>query len=227
MARPFVYINMASTVDGKITSAEREYPRFTSAADRVEMDRLRAMADALLVGAGTLRADNPSLAVRTPEMRLHRCALGKPEGLTRVVVTAGGRLDPAGRFFDLDDGPGERIVATTRALPVDARATLSAHAAIWECGDDRVDLRSLLQRLHAHGVRRLLCEGGAQLNWSLVEADLVDELHLTVAPSLLGGSDAPTIVEGTGFTMKRQRRLRLVDVRRVGDELYCRYRIRR
>jgi 2,5-diamino-6-(ribosylamino)-4(3H)-pyrimidinone 5'-phosphate reductase len=227
MPRPFVYINMAATVDGKITSAQREYPRFTSPADRVEMDRLRANADALLVGAGTLRADNPSLGVRTPEMRTHRLAIGKPAELTRITVTASGRLDAAGRFFSLEDGPGERIVATPRNLPTEARNALPDHATVWECGDDSVSLAALLQRLHEHGIRRLLCEGGAQLNWSLIEADLVDELHLTIAPSLLGGSAAPTIVEGAGFSMKQQRRLRLVNVTQIGDELYCRYRLRR
>lgn len=227
MPRPFVYINMASTVDGKITSAQREYPHFSSPADRVEMDRLRAMADALLVGAGTLRADNPSLGVRTPEMRTHRQALGKPAELTRIVVTASGRLDPASRFFSEKDGPGERIVATTAKLPADARKALPDSAVFLECGDDNVDLKSLLEQLHARGIRRLLCEGGAELNWAMLEADLIDELHLTLAPSLLGGATAPTIVAGPGFTMEQQRRLRLVNLRQIGDELYCRYRVRR
>ena len=93
MKRPFVYINMAMTADGKITSAYGEYPRFTSSYDSKNMDRLRARADALLVGAGTIRADNPILRVRDAGMREHRRELGKPEGLMKVLVTAGAEID--------------------------------------------------------------------------------------------------------------------------------------
>ena len=87
MERPFVYVNMAASVDGKITSATREYPRFTSAHDRETMDRLRAEADAILVGAGTARADDPLLHVRTDEMRNYRRSLGRPEALDRVLAS--------------------------------------------------------------------------------------------------------------------------------------------
>src|SRR5262245_12686439 len=99
MSRPFVSINMAMTADGKITSALREEPDFTSRLDKTTMDRLRAEADAVLVGAGTLRADDPALHVRDPEMQAHRRALGKPEGLVNVVVTRSLAIDPASRFF--------------------------------------------------------------------------------------------------------------------------------
>ena len=222
MARPFVYINMAMTADGKITSAAREYPRFTSARDREEMDRLRAEADAMLLGAGTARSDDPSWEVRSASMREHRRALGKPAGLTRVLVTASARLDAASRFFDDTDG-SDRIIATVEAAPAERLAPLEGRAEIWRCGRERVDLSELLHRLGARGVGRVLCEGGAELNWGLVEADLVDEFHVTLAPALLGGSEAPTPVGGRGLAMAGARRLRLEEVRRLGDELFCRF----
>jgi 2,5-diamino-6-(ribosylamino)-4(3H)-pyrimidinone 5'-phosphate reductase len=222
MDRPYVFINMAMTVDGKITSARREYPKFTTRFDRKSMDRLRAQADALLVGAGTMRADNPSLAVRDPEMRQYRQRLGLPAGLIRVLVTASAKLPGDSRFFGEDDD-APRIIATVEAAPANDVAALEKQAEIWRVGRRRVDLAELLRRLHERGVRRLLCEGGGRLNWQLFRDDLVDELFVTVAPSLLGGRDAPTLLEGEGFAMADQRRLRLIDMHREGDELYCRY----
>lgn len=226
MDRPFVFINMAATADGKITSARREYPRFASANDRARMDRLRAAADAVLLGAGTLRADDPALHVRSEPARRQRAALGKPPGLLRVLVTASGRIDAASRFFDDPDGGGS-IVATVEDADREALAALAGRAELWRLGRGHVDLAELLRRLRARGVERLLVEGGGELNWAFVRDGLVDELYLTVAPTLLGGSEAPTLLEGEGFAMADRVRLALVSAERDGDELFCRYRVRR
>jgi len=99
-------------------------------------------------------------------------------------------------------------------------------AEIWRVGrGGRVDLPELLARLRATGVERLLAEGGGGLNWDLVERDLVDELYITIAPCLLGGRDAPTLLEGKGFGMGARVRLRLGTVERHDDELYCRFEV--
>lgn len=222
MNRPFVYINMAMTADGKITSALREEPAFTSARDKQTMDRLRAEADAVLVGAGTLRADDPALAVRDAEMQAHRRALGKPDGLVNVLVTKSAAIDPASRFFGAAE-KSDRIVATVTDAPADRVARLSAVAEVWAVGAGSVDLRELLARLAARGIGRLLVEGGGELNWGFVRDDLFDELYVTVAPALLGGRDAPTLCEGEGLRMAGLRRLRLVSAEVVDDEIFCRY----
>ena len=99
----------------------------------------------------------------------------------------------------------------------------SSRAEVWKVGRKQVDLPELLRRLKQRGVDRLLAEGGGELNWALVRKDLVDELYVTVAPVLLGGRDAPTLLGGAGLPMNDQLRLRLVDVDRQGDELFCRY----
>jgi 2,5-diamino-6-(ribosylamino)-4(3H)-pyrimidinone 5'-phosphate reductase len=221
--RPFVYINMAMTADGKITSAAREYPKFTSAHDKKTMDRLRAEADAVLVGAGTLRADDPPLNVRDAEMREYRRSLGKPEDLARVAVTSSLDLDPGLRFFR--EGSGSRIVATVEDAPEERSRPLTAVAEVWRVGRGRVDLAELLARLRARGVERLLVEGGGELNWELVEQDLLDELYVTIAPCLLGGREAPTLLEGTGLAMGARVSLRLAAFDRHGDELYCRFQV--
>ncbi len=227
MDRPFVYVNMAMTVDGKITSSAGEHPRFTSQLDRGRMDRLRAQADALLLGAGTARADNPAWHVRTESMREYRRSLGKPEALLRVLVTRSGSIDPASRFFDDSHGAAERIVVTVEEAPRDRLAALESRAEVWKIGRGRVDLGQLLGQLASRGVERLLVEGGGDLNWDLFSGDLVDELHVTIAPALLGGRSAPTLLEGEGFPMELRRRLRLEELVREGDELFCRYAVER
>lgn len=217
-----VYVNMAMTADGKITSARREEPKFTSRLDKKTMDRLRAEADAVLVGAGTLRADDPPLGVRDPEMKAYRASLGKPDSLLNVLVTASAAVDPDLRFFT--DSPGaERIVATVEDAPADRLERLASRATVWKIGRGRVDLGALVERLASHGVERLLVEGGGELNWGFFERDLVDEIFVTLAPAILGGREAPTLCEGTGFAMAARRRLRLVSHEAVEGEIFCRY----
>lgn len=223
--RPFVFVNMATTVDGKITSAGREHPAFASPGDRVRMDRLRAAADALLVGAGTVRSDNPAWHVRTRTLRERCISEGRPGGPHRVLVSASARVPADSRFFDARHG-GQSILVTTRGTPQDRLDPFAGRAEIWRFGEERVDLAGMLGALHERGIRRVLVEGGAELNWALFELDLVDELYVTVSPTLLGGSDAPTLLGGTGWAMDAQRRLRLLYLEREGDELYLRYSVR-
>jgi 2,5-diamino-6-(ribosylamino)-4(3H)-pyrimidinone 5'-phosphate reductase len=222
MDRPFVSINMAMTADGKITSALREEPAFASRYDKKMMDRLRAEADAILVGAGTMRADDPPLAVRDPEMKAHRRALLKPDGLVNILVTASAAVDPRSRFF-AGRAVSECIIATVIDAPDDRIASLRAVAEVWTAGRGRVDLRELLSRLKARGIERLLVEGGGETNWGFVRDDLFDELYVTIAPALLGGRSAPTPFEGEGLTMADQRRLRLMSVDVKDGEIFCHY----
>ena len=223
--RPFVYVNMAMTVDGKITSAAREYPTFTSGHDKKTMDRMRAEADAILIGAGTLRADDPPMSIRDSKMREYRRSRGKPDELLTVAVSVSLDLDPASRFFH--PPASHRIVATTEQAPDDRVRRLSEVAEVWKLGREQVDLAAVLDRLRERGVERLLVEGGGELNWTFVRSGLVDELHVTLAPCLLGGRAAPTLLEGDGLTMDSRVRLRLLSVDRHDDELYCRYEVLR
>jgi 2,5-diamino-6-(ribosylamino)-4(3H)-pyrimidinone 5'-phosphate reductase len=221
MNRPFVYVNMAMTVDGKITSTGREYPKFSSRHDKRTMDHLRAEADAVLIGAGTLRADDPPLQVRDPEMQAYRRSLGKPDTLLNVVVTASVEIDPGSRFFR--DTTGGKIVVTVEDAPKDRIAAVAKSAEVWKIGRGRVDIEKALRRLSERGVARLLVEGGGDLNWSFAKDDLIDEIYVTIAPALLGGRNAPTLLEGDGFMMASRRPLRLLHLERHEDEIYCRY----
>jgi 2,5-diamino-6-(ribosylamino)-4(3H)-pyrimidinone 5'-phosphate reductase len=224
--RPFVYVNMAMTTDGKITSAEREYASFTSRHDKRTMDRLRAEADAVLVGAGTLRADDPPLTVRDARAQEHRRSLGKPLELRSVVVSARLDLPDHARFFQGGD-PSLRIVATVEDAPEERVRAIEGKASVWRIGRGRVDVPELLRRLRREGILRLLVEGGGETNWSFFEADAVDELYVTLAPCLLGGRHAPTLLEGEGLRLAARKRLRLLSCDRVGDELYLHWAVER
>jgi len=226
VTRPEVVINMAASVDGKITSATRETPSMTSAYDRKLMDELRADADAIVIGAGTLRADDPPLGVCAPELRDRRQKAGKSAELWTVVVSRSLDIDPDSRFFR--EGTVERrIVATVRTAAAEKVARLRSRATIVQLGDGDIDVVALVELLAQKGVARLLVEGGGELNWAFVRAGLVDEIYLTIAPALLGGRQAPTLLEGDGFAMNDRRRLRLVDVHREDNELYCHYAVLR
>ena len=222
MERPFVYVNMAMTADGKITSAHREEPQFTSRRDKRSMDKLRAEADAVLIGAGTLRGDDPPLHIRDDEMKAYRRSLGKPEHPLNVLVTASAAVDAWARFFKRDRAAW-CIVATVEDAPAAQRSALAQVAEVWTLGRGRVDLAAVLSLLTERGVARLLVEGGGELNWSLFADDLVDELYVTVAPAILGGRDAPTLCEGAGFEMAGRRPLRLLSSEAIDGEIYCRY----
>lgn len=224
--RPWVATNMAMTADGKITSTTREEPGFTSPHDKYNMDKHRAEADAVINGAESIRSDNPHLGVRDPDMQAYRRSLNKSHALLSVVVSSSGNVPPTAHAFN--DPTTLPVLATTQQASPNALQKLPSRVEIWKLGQDRVDPGILLEQLAQRGVKRVMLEGGAELNGQFLEADLIDELFITIAPALLGGRDAPSMIGGQGFTMGAQRRLRLMEVRREGDELFLQYqRVRR
>jgi 5-amino-6-(5-phosphoribosylamino)uracil reductase len=228
MPRPHVLLNMASSLDGKIAPAPVHRPpgpfvMSRGTVDHARMRDLRARADAILIGAGNLRADDPDLAVSAAEHARRRIA-GTPEPLRVVVTRAGEGLAPHLRMFDRARG-GAPIVVHTRALPTAASASLSSVAELAYLPDVEADAGVLLAWLgEAHGCRTILAEGGAALNAALFAARAVDELYLTLSPRILGGATAPTVVGGPGFPPSGIPDATLVDVTRAGDELLLHYR---
>jgi len=194
--RPYVSINMVTTIDGKILTGERDEPVMDlgSKEDHAAMRRLEEASDAVILGAGSLRA--------TPK-------LWYPAQLTRVVVSASGQVPLDGRFFT--DAPDRAYVATNSAvrgaptLPLPLRETL----------------RVLRQD---HGVERILCEGGSELNAHLIAEGLVDELFLTLAPKVKLGRDVPTYADGEPLPRQQVQAFDLIELTRVGDEVFLRYR---
>ncbi len=219
---PEVWLLMAMTADGRTSSASREYPRFTQPEDRVRMQRLRAQTDAVLVGAETIRALNPPLAVKDPALQAQRQQAGRTASPLQVVLSASGRVDPACRALN-DPLASQRILATTTA---GARNHRGAHRYdVWSFDGERIQPHALLLRLAQQGVRHVLLEGGAQTNGAFLDVGLVTGLYLTVAPTLLGGEHAPGLIGGNGLTIATRQSLSLTELSRVGDELYLTYHV--
>jgi len=193
--RPFVFINSAMSVDGKISSVEKKQVQISGKADLIRVDALRAESDAVMVGVGTVLADDPWLRVRSGLLRRARIEAGKPENPLRVVADSLARTPPTAKVM----GQG-CLIAISAAASDNRAARLSQSCEIALCGKKMVDLPELMTLLYNKGVHKLMVEGGATLNWSLITAGLVDELYVYVGALIIGGKDAPTLMDGTGFT---------------------------
>ncbi|WP_251342887.1 2,5-diamino-6-(ribosylamino)-4(3H)-pyrimidinone 5'-phosphate reductase [Haloplanus halophilus] len=216
-----VVVNAATSVDGKLSTRERRQVRISGEADFDRVDRLRASANAVLVGVGTVLADDPQLGVKSEDRRIERLRNGRPADPARVVADSRARTPPDATLLD-DDADVYLLVSA--AAPEERLAPLrEAGATVVEAGEDRVDLAAALDELEREGVDRLLAEGGGELVFSLFEAGLVDELSVFVGSLVIGGREAPTLADGEGF-VEAFPDLDLVGVNRVDDGVVLRYR---
>lgn len=226
MKRPFVFINMAMTLDGKTSTVERRPTDWTSKNDKRRLIALRATADAVMVGARTSETDRTSLSI--PDKRLQRARVrrGQPPHPLRVIVSGNGSFRENIRVFERQVSP--ILVFTSRRAP---RAKLDRLARlpdvhVYIVGERDVDVPLMLDILMRDWkVKRLLCEGGASLNWSLFVARAVDEVFVTLCPRIFGGATAPTLVDGAGFPRSLALSAKLLRCQRKGQELFLRYRI--
>ena len=225
MARPKVTVNMAMSADGKISTRRRESFSLGSREDRYLMDKLRAQCDAVIIGAKIVQLDGWAIRVRDRELRERRLARrGKPHPLNVVLSTAL-ELPIQNQFFT--HGKTERLVVTTRQAPKSRVARVSKHADVVVQPRKTIDPARVIAELAERGYHRLLLEGGGALNYSFFEKDLVDEIYITVTPRIIGGADAPTVVDGKGFLAADHPHLELVSCRKRGDEVFLRYRLPR
>ena len=211
MARPFVFINSAMSADGKISSVNRKQVRISGQADLARVDGLRASSDAIMVGIGTVLADDSGLRVKSKSFREARLAQGLPENPLRIVADSRARTPPDAKVL----GPG-CLIAVSRSSPEDRLERLSPQCEIIICGIESVDLAELMALLYDRGIKRLMVEGGARLNWSLISLGLVDELYVYTGGMIIGGESAPTLVDGQGFRESFPR-LRLDSVERLDE----------
>ena len=208
---------MATSLDGRIAPASREKVRLGTDEDIRRMDRLRAWADAVVVGAGTLRAEDPPMGLREEELLEQRRREGRPEQPALVVVTRSMEV-PADRAFRTG---GRVIVAAPAAAPDPSEGIVSA-GEVWRVGEEDVDPERLLGRLEEEGLERVLLEGGGALAAHFFAAALVDELYVTITPWLLGGEQAPTLAD-LGHPMDPPARFELVDMDAREDEIFLTY----
>ncbi|MCU0254250.1 MAG: dihydrofolate reductase family protein [Acidobacteria bacterium] len=227
-SRPRIVANLAMSADGKIDSVYREGKGLGSRLDRDRLDELRAEADAIVVGAATIRAEDPPMGVRDPARRHQRLAQGRPAHPVPVVISRTADIPLTARFL-AGEAP-QKIVAVPADLdpfataPYEALAS-SAAVRVLRAGAGAVDLHALIAALHDDGARLIVVEGGGEVVAAFLDAGLLDELRVTVVPSILGGRNAPSPVEGEGWPFGERRRLTLLESERVGDELYLRYEV--
>lgn len=210
MKRPYVYINVAATADGKIDTFERKGAAISSARDKERVDQRRAEADAVMVGGRTLHDEDPKLTVKSKILREERLALGRTENPAKVGVASRLDLKPDCNF--LTAGPARIFLFTTPQTDESQLSTLrSLNAEVYVLGDERVDLTAVLKVLKENGVNHLMVEGGATLNFELMRLGLVDELTIYVAPMIFGGETAPTTAAGSGLVRSGALPLKLIE----------------
>jgi 5-amino-6-(5-phosphoribosylamino)uracil reductase len=221
-ARPYTIVSCAVSLDGCLDDASAERLILSGPEDLDEVDELRSAADAILVGAGTIRADNPRLLVRDAERVAVREAEGRPPHPLRVTVTATGDLDPAARFFA---GPGTPLVYAATAAAAKARKNLGDKAVVIDAGAE-LSLAAVLADLYAERmVLTLLAEPGAVLARDLLAQDLVDEIRLAVAPFFVGDENAPRFALPAQYPHPGGNPMTLTSVRRLGGLAVLRYRL--
>jgi 5-amino-6-(5-phosphoribosylamino)uracil reductase len=218
--RPYTLLSCSMSIDGYIDGANESRLLLSNDQDFDRVDQVRAGADAILVGATTIRNDNPRLQVRDPGRRRARVSRGLPEQPIKVTVTGRGRLDTSRRFF-ADDGSDKLVYACSRVTQ-DLTRRLSGVCDVVDAGDP-VRMSGLSADLSTRGVRRLMVEGGGAVHTQFLADDLVDELQLVVAPFFVGEPGARRFVGEGRFPWNPGRRARLAETRQLGDVVLLRY----
>lgn len=217
--RPYVLLSAATSIDGYLDDTGPDRLLLSNPEDFDRVDEVRAGVDAILVGAGTLRRDNPRLLVNSPDRRAERVSAGRPEYPLKVTVTGGGDLDPGLRFWHHG---AEKLVFTVDGALATVRGMLAGLADVVSTGQ-RLDWGAMLDELGRRGVQRLLVEGGGTIHTQLMGQNLVDELHLAIAPLIVGQADAPRFLRPTDYPGGSTARMRLLEARAIGDVVLLRY----
>ncbi|WAC04427.1 MAG: 2,5-diamino-6-(ribosylamino)-4(3H)-pyrimidinone 5'-phosphate reductase [Methanoregula sp.] len=224
--RPHVVVNVAMSADGKISTRERRQVKISGAEDFIRVDGLKAESDAVMVGIGTVLADDPSLTVKSDDLKKKRKEQGKDEHPVRVVIDSFARIPLDASV--LRKGDGMRVVAVSQQADPVKVAMLGKLSKVVVAGKDEVDLESVLEELALMGVRRLMVEGGGTLIAGLFAKGLVDELYTFVGNIIISGKDAPTLSDGNGFIGEADfPRLTLCNICQTGDGVLLHWNVRR
>ncbi|MFP5023500.1 RibD family protein [Pseudonocardia phyllosphaerae] len=217
--RPHVLLSVATSIDGHIDDLGSDRLLLSNSADFDRVDSVRADSDAILIGAGTLRADNPRLLVNSPSRRADRVARGLHEYPLKVTVTGTGLLSATAKFWHHG---GEKLVYTTDRGSPGLRNELGDLAEVHSLGPT-IDFPAMLDDLGRRGVTRLMVEGGGTIHTELLAQGLADELHMVVAPLLVGQADAPRFLHSAHFPGGPRARLTLAETRRIDDVTLMRF----
>jgi 2,5-diamino-6-(ribosylamino)-4(3H)-pyrimidinone 5'-phosphate reductase len=222
--RPFVVVNVAMSADGKLSTRERRQVRISGEQDFARVDHLKSGCDAVMVGIGTVLADDPSLTVKGEGYRAGRKNRGADEHPLRIIIDSKARtpLDAS----VLHKGDGKRIIAVSRRAAAGAVEPLKKFAEVLVAGDDEVDLPALMDEIGRRGIKRVMVEGGGTLIAGLVAAGLVDEIYTYIGNIIIGGKNAPTLADGGGFVKEENfPRLTLIEANRMGSGILLHWQV--
>ncbi|WP_097973350.1 dihydrofolate reductase family protein [Streptomyces sp. gb14] len=217
--RPYVILSAAMSVDGYLDDTNPERLLLSNALDFDRVDQVRAESDAILIGATTMRQDNPRLLVNSADRRAQRVADGKPEYPLKVTVTRTGDISADLKFWHHG---GEKLVITVDDAVGKVRATLGDLADVVSVGPD-LDWGLVLDELGGRGVTRLMVEGGGTIHTQLMASDLADEVHLAIAPLLVGQPEAARFLSAADYPGGSTARMKVLEVRAIDDVVLVRY----
>ena len=222
---PFIYLNVATTADGKLAPENRKFVAFGSKKDQQLLLELRARADAVMAGARTVDLVPVNLGPGPAKYRQARLRNGLRDYNLRVVVSGAGTLNPRAEIFRKRFSP-IIILASGRASERNLGRLREVADEVKVFGEMELDFMAAMRWLRQKWkVRKLLCEGGGELNAALFRAGLVDEIYQTICPFIFGGANAPTMADGLGAKdLDQATRLRLASLKRIGQELFLVYR---
>jgi 5-amino-6-(5-phosphoribosylamino)uracil reductase len=218
--RPYTVLSCGMSIDGFLDGATTKRLPMSNDADFDRVDGVRASSDAILVGAATVRNDNPRLLVRSESRRDLRIAQGLGASPIKVTVTERGKLEASADFFSTGDA--EKLVYCASPVVGETRDRVGSVATVIDAGQP-VQMGRVSEDLYRRGIRRLLVEGGGTIHTQFLTADLADELHLVVAPFFVGDSRARRFVSDGQFPWHPGRRATLAEVRQIGDVVLLRY----
>jgi riboflavin-specific deaminase-like protein len=223
---PFVLVNMAITADGKIATANRAVSSFGSKRDHDNLFELRATADAVMSGARTVDSNAVNLGPGTIKYRRQRLKRGLAEYNLRIIVSGSGTVSPDSEIFRQRFSP-IILLTTRRASESDLAILRKLTDEVKVFGEKEIDLPAALRWLRKKWkIKRLICEGGAELNDAMFRAGLVNEVHVTLCPKVFGGRKAPTLAEGVGVKhLADATRLEFKSAKQIGDELFLVFRV--
>jgi riboflavin-specific deaminase-like protein len=221
---PFVFLNVATTADGKLAPPNRRFVPFSSKCDQELLHELRTRADAVMAGARTVDSASVTMGPGGKKYREQRLKNGLSEYNLRVVVSGSGSINPRAEIFRHKFSP-LIILVTERANRACVQRLEKLGAIVHVCGQTEIDFIAALEWLRRDWkVKRLLCEGGGEINDALLRENLVDEIYLTLCPNIFGGRTSPTMADGTGSaSLADATKLKLKSRRRTRDEMFLCY----
>ncbi|MDJ0844522.1 RibD family protein [Crocosphaera sp.] len=220
--RPKTTVILAMTADGKIADFQRNAARFGSDIDKNHLEKQISMVDAVIFGAETLRAYGTTLTVKNPEWLAHRQQQNKPHQPINIMVSAFGEIDDNLRFFSQ---PVPHWLITTEEGAKNSHPRFEKILTFPTIKEEKINLSEAFKHLKEIGINHLAILGGGELVASCLEQNLIDDLWLTICPYILGGKTAPTPVQGLGLLASEAKKLQLVSLEQIEEEIFLHYQV--